>query len=82
MIDFPTTPTGGVRSVRKPAHKQHPHHTRQGGVGVWCGGETAKSQAWKTLVWVGRCLGQSDLEFQAGCRLLDRLGRGVGPERL
>ncbi|MDR6302519.1 hypothetical protein GGQ85_000190 [Nitrobacter vulgaris] len=39
MLDFPTTPTGEVRSVRKPAHKEHPHPTSLWGGGVWCGGK-------------------------------------------
>jgi hypothetical protein len=43
MIDFPTTHTGEVRSVGKPATKEHPHHTRLGGVGVWRGGRKVKN---------------------------------------
>jgi hypothetical protein len=43
MISFPTTSTGVVWKVRKSAHKEHPHHTRLGGVGVWCGGRNVKN---------------------------------------
>jgi hypothetical protein len=67
MISILTTPTGEVWPVGKTTHKQHPHHTRLGGVGVWCGGISSQIAG-------GETAGPNErprLQIQAGCRQLD-----------
>jgi len=67
MISILTTPTGEVWPVGKTTHKQHPHHTRLGGVGVWCGGISSKIAGGETTAAVWRLR----LQNQAGCRPFD-----------
>jgi len=64
MIDFPTTPTGGVRSERKLATDTTPTTTRLGGVGVWCVGISLKIAGEEATSSVG----PSRPQIQAGCR--------------
>jgi hypothetical protein len=64
MIDFPTTPTGGVRSERKLATDTTPTTTRLGGVGVRCGYKKFDSAGRGKSGHARRLL----LEIQAGCR--------------
>jgi hypothetical protein len=47
MIDLPTTSTGEVRSVGNSPHNKHLHHTRLGGVGVWCEGSEVENTVGK-----------------------------------
>jgi hypothetical protein len=64
MTDFPTTPTSGVRSVRKPATNDTPTTTRLWGVGVWCGYKKPEIAGGENPIAV-RLL---RLQIQAGCR--------------
>jgi hypothetical protein len=64
MIDFPTTPTGGVRSVRRLATNNTPTTTRLGGVGVRCGYEKFDIADRGKSGHARRLL----VKIQAGCR--------------
>jgi hypothetical protein len=67
MISILTIPTGEVWPVGKTTHKQHPHHTRIGGVGVWCGGISSQIAGGEKAGTNGHPL----LQIQAGCRPAD-----------
>ena len=64
FFTFPTTSTGEVRPVRKPAHTRHPHHTRLWGVGVRCGYKKLNIAGGENSCPAGR----PRLKIQAGCR--------------
>lgn len=63
--------------MRKPAYKQHPHHTRLGGVGVWYGCENFDFAGGEK----SGALRRRSLNIKAGCRGPYSFGRDGRPER-